>query len=232
MEDSESIELARNWIEIASPDVTRTTVQVGFFDKNAAWELIEAYAALTAKTSPTSKYLGHEEAAKQVISAYFDAIENALGLAHGTLWTDVQGKAFAGYAPVLAAVGSLLALIENYITVANRLQKFGGHEAWTVIEAVLSEILVREQGKVREPLQKQYKSTLPDQVYDAEEQMALLAQFVQNQPLEGAKRVVLPSAEMAKYQDMVQRHLPDHPFVRQHEFGNAVLGSAVLARAV
>src|ERR1700730_543241 len=70
-----------------------------------------------------------EEAARQVIAAYFDAIEKALGLAPGKLWTDEQGKAFAGYAPVLAAVGSLLALIDNYITVANRLQKFGGHEA-------------------------------------------------------------------------------------------------------
>jgi hypothetical protein len=91
---------------------------------------------------------------------------------------------------------------------------------------------MREQAKIREPLQKQYKAALPDQVYDPEEQMALLTQFVQHQPLEGAKRVVLPSAEMANYQDMIHRHLPEHPFVRQNEFGNAVLGSTVLARAV
>jgi hypothetical protein len=228
----ESIDLARTLIEIISPEVTLVTVQVGFFGQVAAWELIEAYAALAAKGNPEANYLGREAAAKQVISAYFDAIESALGLAKGTLWVDEQGKAFAGYAPVLAAVGSLLALMDNYIVVTNRLQRTGDQEAWAVIEAVLNEILIREQGKVREPLRKQYQPALPEQVYDAEEQMALLAQFVQHQPLEGAKRVILPSVEMVKYQDMIQRHLPDHPFVRQGEFSNAVLGSVVLARAV
>ncbi|HEV8016905.1 MAG TPA: hypothetical protein VGP48_15305 [Stellaceae bacterium] len=71
----ESIEIARTLIELAAPEISRATVQVGFFDKGTAWELIQAYAALTAKSSPDSIYLGHEEAAKQVISAYFDAAQ-------------------------------------------------------------------------------------------------------------------------------------------------------------
>ena len=66
----------------------------------------------------------------------------------------------------------------------------------------------------------------------AEEQMALLAQYVESKPLEGTGRVTLPAADMGKYNDMVRTYLPHHQFIRQHEFGNAVLGSTGVARAV
>jgi hypothetical protein len=114
----------------------------------------------------------------------------------------------------------------------NRLKNYGGQEAWGVIETVLDEILKREQGKLVDPLSSQCKTTLPDSVYDVEEQLALLSQYVDGRPLEGSKRVTLPSQDMAKYQDMIQRQLPDHPFIRQRDFGNAVLGSVVSAHAI
>jgi len=228
----ESIDLARTWIELCARDVRCTTIQIGFFDKDGAWNLIQAYAKSAAEASTTSQYLQHEESAKNLIAAYFDAIENALGLKPGELWTTNQGKAFAGYAPVLAAVGSLLAGIDNFVVMTNRIKSYGGQEAWGVIETVLEEILRREQGKLVAPLSSQCKTTLPESVYDVEEQLALLVQYVDGRALEGARRVALPSQDMAKYQDMVQRQLPDHPFIRQREFGNAVLGSVVLAHAL
>ena len=226
----ESIELARQWIELTAPGITRATAKVGFFDKEGAWQLIQAYAATAAK--PGSQYQQHPEPARDLIAAYFDAIENALGLAAGELWQNEQGRVFAGYAPVLAAVGSILAGVDNFTTVANNLKSYGGREAWGVIEAVLYEILSREQAKLWELLSAQCKSALPDEVYDAEEQMALLAQYVESKPLEGTGRVALPPADMGKYNDMVRTYLPHHPFIRQHEFGNAVLGSTLVARAV
>jgi len=226
----ESIELARQWIELAAPGITRATAKVGFFDKEGAWQLIQAYAATAAK--PGSQYQQHPEAARNLIAAFFDAIENVLGLAAGQLWQNEQGRAFAGFAPVLAAVGSILAKIDDFVTVANNLKSYGGREAWGLIEAVLYEILSREQAKLRELLSAQCKSALPDEVYDAEEQMALLAQYVESKSLEGTGRVTLPPADMGKYNDMVRTYLPHHPFIRRHEFGNAVLGSTVVARAV
>jgi hypothetical protein len=142
----ESIELARQLIELTAPEITRATAQVGFFDKEAAWQLIQAYAATAAK--PGSQYQQHPEPARDLIAAYFDAIENALGLAAGKLWQNEQGRVLAGYPPVLAAVGSILAEIDNFITVANNLKSHCGREAWEVIEAVLYEILSREQAKL------------------------------------------------------------------------------------
>ena len=222
--------MARQWIELTAPGITHATAKVEFFDKEGAWQLIHAYAATAAK--PGSQYQQQPEVARDLIATYFDALENALGLAAGELWQNEEGRVLAGYAPVLEAVGSILAEIDDFITVANNLKSHGGQEAWGVIEAVLYGILSREQAKLWKVLSEQCKSSLPDEVYDAEEQMALLAQYVNSKPLEGTGRVALPLADMGKYNDMVRTYLPHHPFIRRHEFGNAVLGSTLVARAV
>jgi len=224
----ESIELAQQVIELAAPGITRATAKVGFFDKEGALQLIQAYAATAAK--PGSQYQQNPEAARDLIAAYFDAVETALGLAAGELWQNEQGRVLGGYAPVLAAVGSILAEVDDDITVSNNLKSYDGREAWGLIEAVLYELLTREQAKLREQLHAQCKSALPREVYDVEEQMALLAQYVDSKPLDGAGRVELPPDDMEMYNDMVRTYLPHHPFIRRHEFGNAVLGSTAVER--
>ena len=173
----ESIELAQQRIELAVPEITRATAKVGFFDKEGAWQLIQAYAATAAK--PGSQYQQHPEHARGLIAVYFDAIENALGLAAGELWQNEQGRVLGGYAPVLAAAGSILAEVDDVVTVVNNLKSQDGREAWGLIEAVLYDILIREQAKVRQQLRAQCKSSLPREVYDVEEQMALLTQYVE-----------------------------------------------------
>lgn len=226
----ESIELARQFIEREGSGVTHATARVEFFDQEAASQMIAAYAAVNA--SPGSEYQKHPQSARQFIATYFDAIEASLGLAPGELWRDEQGKVFAGYAPVLAAVGSILAEIDDFATVARNLRSQDGREAWGLVEAVLFEILNREQTKLRKVLDPQCESELPDRVYDAEEQMALLAQYVEARPLKGTGLVALPLADMQRYNDMIETYLPHHPFIRRHQFGNAVLGASLVARAV
>ncbi|MGH9809245.1 MAG: hypothetical protein ACRD9W_18665 [Terriglobia bacterium] len=190
----ESIELARQLIELTAPGITHAAAKVEFFDEEGASQLIQAYAATAAK--PGSQYQQHPESARDFIATYFDAIEASLGLAAGELWQNEQGRVFAGYAPVLAAVGSVLAEIDDFVAVANNLQSNGGREAWGLVEAVLYDILSREQAKLRKLLDAQCESALPDAVYDAEEQMALLAQYVESKPLAGTGRVALPLADM------------------------------------
>lgn len=226
----ESIELARQQFERAAPEVKHVTANVEFYDKEGARQLIHAYARAAAR--PGSHYLNHPDLAEDFITTFFDAIEAALGLSAGELWDDGRGKVFAGYAPLLAAVGSILAVIDDFDNVARNLRANRGHEAWGVVEAVLYEILCREQDKLRDRLSDQCESAVPNSVYDIEEQLTLLAQYIQSKPLEGAGRVRLSASDMGKYRAMVQTYLPHHPFLRRHEFGDAVLGANAVSRAV
>jgi hypothetical protein len=226
----ESTEFARLWLELAAPGITTSRVEIGFFDKDSALKLIDAYARARAESD--AAYWSHEEPVRKLIETYFDSIEGALKLEKGTLWTSERGRAFAGYAPVLAAVGSLLAKMDNFIEVENRLRDVGTHEAWDVIRTVLDEILAREQVKLCEKLRPQITTALPTEVYDAQEQLTILTQYVHKQRLKGSGRVKMAASDLLKYQTMVEQNIADHPFVRHGGFANVVLGSVVMAHAV
>lgn len=226
----DSIEEATTWLEISGEGISTCSVEVGFFAEKEARDLIDAYA--TAGASPDAAYRYHPGPARELVDAYFIAIEAALGLPKGQLWTNEQGQAFAGYAPVLAALGSLLAGMDNFREVANRLGSEGRQEAWSVIETVLDEILKRERKKLCAQLALQIKVPVPGEAYDAHEQLTFLVRHVHDMPLEVSTRVKFPAMEQVKYQTMVKQYVGDHPFVRQGKPSNAVLGSIVLAHAV
>jgi hypothetical protein len=215
---------------LTAGDVKTCRLEVSFFGEEAAWKLIHAYA--DSEATVNSAYRQHPEPVRKLIGAYFNAIESALGLESGHLWLSDQGKAFAGYAPVLAAMGSLLAQLDNFQDVANKLKETGTRVAWDVIETVLNEIIDREKTKLCGKLEAQVSAPLPPETYDREEQLTLLAQFVHGQPLRGTGRVKLVGADQVKYQTMIKALVPEHPFVRNKEFGNAVLGSVVISHAI
>lgn len=226
----DSTELAMVGLQLSGAGLRTCSVEIGFFDEKAAWEMIDVYARSSA--TPDASYMHHPEPVHKLISAYFSAIEAAVGLDQGKLWTDERGRAFAGYAPVLAAVGSLLAGMDNFKDVANRLRAGGTQEAWGVIETVLQEILDREQHKLRDKLTQHVQAPVPNEAYDAHEQLTFLTRFVHGQALAGSGRVRFPDTDQARYFSMVEQYLPEHPFIRQGKLSNAVLGSLVLAHAV
>jgi hypothetical protein len=226
----DSIEIAEMFLGLSGNNVTICKIEVAFFGKEAAWHLIEAYADVRAK--PGAQYRQHPEPVRRLIGAYFAATEAALGLPAGSLWTSDQGKAFAGYAPVLAAVGSLIAELDNFQDLTNRLESSGAKEAWAVIDTVLSEIIERERNKFASSVRSQLTGAIPDEAYDKHEQFTLLTQFVHRQPLQGSGRVKLTGMDQAKYFSMVKANIPEHPFVRNQDFGNSVLGSVVIAHAI
>lgn len=227
----ESIALAKVGLRLGGDEFTSLSVEVDFFGEEGARRLIDAYARLVATES--APYRGHPEPVKQVVDAYFESIESALDLPKATLWSSDEGRAFAGYAPVLAALGSMLARFDNFVEVRNRLLNVAGtHEAWSVIESVLKAILDREQRKLTNQLEKSVTVALPPETYDAYEQLTLLSQLIHGQSPVGSGRVQLPPADQVSYHRMVEQYLQEHPFVRQGQPANGVLGSLILAHAV
>src|SRR5207247_2342506 len=70
------------------------------------------------------------------------------------------------------------------------------------------------------------------ELYDREEQFIFLSQFVHGQPLQTSGRLKLPDTDVTKYKTMVKSSISEHPFIRNKEFGNTVLGSVVISHAI
>jgi hypothetical protein len=224
----EAIAYAHLYLTDAGVEVA--TLDVGFFDEQGARELVHAYATVAADQD--SLYLVHRKPAELLITTYFAKIATALGLEEHELWTQPTGRSFAGYAPVLAAIGSLLPKIDNFAEAQNSLEEVGTNSAWGVIESVLGSIIRREQGKVTDQLRKAGMKAASTDLYSPIEQASLLLQFVQRLPLSGTGQIRLAAGDTALYSDQVRRFLPEHPFLKEGRFGNDVIASYVLATAI
>jgi len=219
-------------LEHANAPSRFAVLDLDFFEHDTAFKVVEAHAEMAARDD--GRAWNTTQLAQSVIEAYFDAIEEALRIDQGSLWIDANGRAFAGYAPVLAAVGRLIGQEGVLIRLKNALESAGESQAWGVIEAVTGEILLRERGKVADPLGAAIGvHKVPDEAYDAEEQLTLLSQLAENQTLQMSDRVRDSlSGDLEEYWNMVRQHLPEHPFLQQGRLVNEVFTSIVLAHSI
>lgn len=227
----ETVDLVELSLGVDAGDVTSRRLEVSFFTENEARQLVVAYA--DREGAAEAQFRQHPQPASDLVSAYFAAIERALRLGEGQLWSTQQGRSFAGYAPVLAALGAFLAHAENLIDVTNRLRGTAHNQAWDVIEVVAGEILAREQAKLTSALEQRIIGGVPTDAYDRREQLGALARFVDGQDVRDGLAAVFATADQrAQYHAAVLQYLPEHPFLRSGEFSNAVLASIVLADAI
>jgi len=211
-------------------DIRASTLTLDFFDPEAASDLIHAHAE--ANVEANAAYPGNVAAAQNVIGAYFHAIAVALGLDDDKLWTDEQGRAFAGYAPVLAALGRLLAKTDNFSSLRAALEKTAIPTAWTSIEKLAREVMQREHTKLLDQLSGRLGRPAPFEAYDIEEQYAILTEHVQSGAFRDTGRVHLKSDEYTEYRNLAQQWVGGHPFLKERELANPVLGAMVLTRGL
>ena len=239
----ESAEFSQLAVSMENENVTTCTLQLDFFAREEAFRLIHLYAENELKRLHDANKISDRDYDRRLMLlsgqpmkdlkfAFFVAIESALEIEPEHLWDEERGRTFAGYAPVLASIGTLLAEIENPLIVTNRLQEAATREAWDIINTVIEEILDRERRKLINNLQG--FDTIPENAYDQQEQLAYLTQL-----LGGRERIVFTGHvtfsnehETAKYVDKVDQFSREHPFIRSGEMANEVLGSIVLAHAV
>jgi hypothetical protein len=225
----ESTKLTRELLAFHASSVSWSSLEVGYFDETAARQMVDVYAQHSPRI--TNEYRKNPGPVGRVIDAYFEAIAQALGLVPAALWASDRGREFAGYAPVLAAVGTLLAEVRNFVNLENALLGMkGATQAWEVIAQVVQETAARERDKLCSKLPVSI-SSLP-QAYDQSEQLSFLADRVGGRPLRPTKRVGLLGPDVAIYHDAVQRYLDDHPFLKTGEFANPVLASPVIAHGI
>lgn len=227
---AEAVDFASIVLDLEAQELPTSRLTIDYFDEESATKLVLEYAKLSAGDDHVR---GFEKPISHAVDAFFDAIATAIGIPPRDLWQDAQGRGFAGYAPVLAALGTMIAQTKNYVHLQNRLKATGPTDAWAVLEQVANEVLDREAGKVQAPLAKAVGQDAPQEAYDSTDQLILLTAHLTGQPFRISTRLTFGSAAASgTYREMVKVHLQDHPFLRGGVPVNDVLGSLILANAI
>ena len=248
----DAVEISRLIIEVEGGNsISVCNARLNFFTYESAIKLIPLYARRRLEESIHNltkrrrliKQLQSEET-KKLLDAYFETIAKVLNLGPEELWADDRGRAFAGYAPTLSSLGTLLAHVSNPHGVLTRLASTGGAEAWNVISTVVTHVLEREQKEKFQPqlgYDVEYRTTGdsdpligPDGWYGAyspEEQLTYLAALYEREPVELVQGLMFHSNDnRADYVTKVNQQIEAHPFAPGG--ANDVLGSKVMAYAL
>ena len=147
-----------------------------------------------------------------------------------TLTTSADGRRFAGYAPVLEAIATVIASESNPARIGEAMRSILQGQ---VLEKVTSEVLSRESGKLASQLKEVQPGINTDGLYTPREQLARLASVVlgiSNPP----RLPALPPNAVAPYEQAVQSLLPQHPFLDStgRRASSAVFGASILAAAL
>lgn len=205
-------------IELFQPGLAKKFVRA------AIGQLAEAVDSTTGKrTYP------HLEGALAAHQAVYDGAAASL-IDHLTAETSADGRQFAGYAPVLEAVATVVASESNPGKINDAIESiFKGQ----VLGRVTSEVMAREAGKLTNQLAVTMPDVNSDGLYEGEEQLSRLASLVL-----GAGSTRLPSSvpqyAVAAYEEAVQSLLPQHPFLdsKTQKPAGAVFGACILAAAL
>ena len=225
-------------------------IKVLFFRETAARDLVKVYQKDEVDRLLNEQQIRPKDADNlrrqiespnmdELYDAYFSQLATALALPGG-LWNHAVGQAFAGYAPTLAALGRLLAAVTNPHAEAQQLGR-GARSAWDIINNVIHRILIREQEEKILPAVRTRTpagSRIPKDAYGEAEQFEYLIQAISKGPY--AVRLTNgvqekfhgQSSALETYQEVVRQQLPEHPFLKDGEAANDVLGAKILAGTI
>lgn len=144
--------------------------------------------------------------------------------------TSADGRQFAGYAPVLEAVATVIASESNPAKIGDAMKAILQGQ---VLGRVTSEVMNREAGKLAAQLCESLPGLDMTGLYGPEEQLARLASLFLGA---GTPRIPpsLPPHAVAPYEQAVQSLLPQHPFLdsKEPKPSGAVFGASILAAAL
>ena len=149
---------------------------------------------------------------------------------HLSAATSADGRQFAGYAPVLEAVATVIASESNPAKIGDAMKAMLQGQ---VLGRVTSEVMIRESGKLAAQLSESLPGLDTTGLYGPEEQLARLASLVLGA---GTPKIPpsLPQHAVAPYEQAVQSLLPQHPFLdsKEPKPSGAVFGASILAAAL
>jgi hypothetical protein len=155
---------------------------------------------------------------------------------HGDYWTPVAG--FLGYPPVVLALAERLA-VENPSAHLESLERVNSDQPvlrGALLRRVLEQIMSRESDKVRDRLGESLAIREDDPerfvLYDRDEQAARLLHLTGTIGVHLDRPASLDDGDRARYEELIQNFVLDHPFLFGGKFANVVFSDYVRAWAV
>ena len=219
------------WLWFQENGLKAAIFDIELFDQPRAVQFIESYLRRRADGPPPDT--GLAERISRFAAPYRSAgLDFVKLLADASRQTETVRTAleFAGYAPVLEAVGLMLANTPNPWSMGAGVLKARSRD---VLFQVVDHILDREQDKLRESLDPAFGSLPIDALYTRMEQrQRLVARLFGMKPPSTPHQV--PPLLQQNYEDAVESFLAQHPFLdgTSANVSSAVFSADLLAFAL
>ena len=192
------------WLILSESGLNAPIFDIDFFNQQQAVKfIVAALHRLAAKTENNA--LRGSLAAH--LGVYEAALTNFVTGLRGTTKTD--DTRFAGYAPVLEAVATVLAGVTNPARLNETVQEAMEGE---VLRQLTDQILNREAMKLRDQLPPIIPRNVKHRLYDRAEQLARLASIIYQTPAPPSPADLSPEIAGA-YDQAVGSFMPNHPFL-------------------
>lgn len=218
------------WIYLDYKGIDTALVTISPFSLDSARKYIDTFT-----DALDSKFVTHYREARDYI---LDKLHSAF---------ESEGKksseyflSFIGYPPVLDAIVTLLQEEQNYHKLLGEIKRPDSSDVEiTLLHRIASYILQREKDQkvipnILEPLVAAMPRNVQEDTIQAafgvEEQCIRLVSYCLKKPL-SLKRIKEPPIN-EKYEAQLLTFLPEHPFIKGHQFRNAVFESLALATLV
>jgi len=213
------------WVVLSDTGLNCPVFDIDFFDTPRANQFVVATMDRLAKKAGYEAFAAslatHSSVYHEAAARFVKGLEQASG---------ADGNRFAGYAPVLEAVATVLAGVMNPSRLDETVeQTMRGH----ILQQLASEILEREATKLRAQLPDVIPANVKEKLYTPDEQLDRLTGLIFGTaaPLPPA---ALQSQHLAFYDTAVRHFMPQHPFLdgTGHQPSGAVFAAVINAQAL
>jgi hypothetical protein len=185
-------------------DLSCPVFDIDFFDQDRAGQFVistlDRLATLDRFPRLRSSIRSHRATYEKTAKAFVKALADVAA---------TDGTRFAGYAPVLEAVATVLAVEPNPMHLDDTVQEILRER---VLHDLTNKILEREATKLQDQLPELVPSEVRRTLYSTSEQLDRLASAVLGTPPPDLPSVLEPD-QLAIYDNAVKALLPQHPFL-------------------
>lgn len=213
------------WLSLADSGLDCPVFDIDFFDAPRARQFIIATLDRLARKSGNEalaiSFRAHKSVYEKAAASFVTGLEKVAAY---------DGARFAGYAPVLEAVATVLSGITNPANLNDVVQEALQGQ---ILQHLADRILAREATKLREQLPATIPDAIKQKLYGPEEQLTRLTATIYHVNVP-APNIGLQPQHVEAYDAAVRAFMPQHPFLdgTGRQASGSVFGAAINAHAL